>query len=164
MATGRTANYSIPYPLATDPVNVANDIKMVSESLDILLDSATEEKATEITNALFQIIPLDDMSFYFDGTVDTFFPQYDGETIPLQNPYRVILTINGLIQTPNFADYVSLSPINPTGFVLNTDGSFTFNPIPQPEDKFDGRIMPGAVVNEKERKYPFEALNILMGD
>lgn len=34
MATGSTVNYSVPYPLSTDPVNVAGDIEQLSDFLD----------------------------------------------------------------------------------------------------------------------------------
>ena len=37
MATGSTSNYSLPYPLSTDPVNVAGDIQDLASSLDSLL-------------------------------------------------------------------------------------------------------------------------------
>lgn len=164
MATGATTEYNIPYPLPTDPVDVANDIKLLAEKVATLFAIVPEEIVQQATNDLFQIIPLDDMSFYFDGVNDTFEPQYDAEKVTVTNPYRVLVTINGLIQTPNFEDYVNLPPIEPTGFYLNTDGTFTFNPIPQPGDTFDGRIMPGALINEKQRKYPFSALNLMMGE
>jgi hypothetical protein len=35
MSTGSTTNYSIPYPLSTDPVNVAGDIQSLAEDLDL---------------------------------------------------------------------------------------------------------------------------------
>lgn len=37
MATGSTSNYSLPYPLSTDPVNVAGDIQDLSDALDTFL-------------------------------------------------------------------------------------------------------------------------------
>jgi hypothetical protein len=37
MATGSTSNYSLPYPKATDPVDVAGDIQDLASSLDALL-------------------------------------------------------------------------------------------------------------------------------
>lgn len=39
MATGNTPNYSFPYPLSTDPVNVASDIQELSDTLDAFLTS-----------------------------------------------------------------------------------------------------------------------------
>ena len=37
MATGNTANYNLPYPVPTDPVDVAGDIQELSDSLDTFL-------------------------------------------------------------------------------------------------------------------------------
>ena len=37
MATGSTTNYNLPYPLSTDPVNVASDIQDLSDNLDTFL-------------------------------------------------------------------------------------------------------------------------------
>lgn len=37
MSTGSTTNYNIPYPLSTDPVNVASDIQDLADSLDTFL-------------------------------------------------------------------------------------------------------------------------------
>ena len=37
MATGNTTNYNLPYPVPTDPVDVAGDIQELSDSLDTFL-------------------------------------------------------------------------------------------------------------------------------
>jgi hypothetical protein len=165
MSSGATSTYTIPYPLPNDQVDVANDIKVLALRLDTLLSTVPASVVDAATNNLFQITPLDDMSYYFDGVEDTFEPRYDAEKVSVTNPYRVIMTINGLLQSTNFEDYVSLAPpIMQHGFVLTANGDFRFLSIPQAGDKFDARIMPGALINEKERKYPFEPLEIVMGD
>lgn len=165
MASGATTTYTIPYPLPNDEVDVANDIRLLALRVDALLSTVPAAVAQESTNELFQIIPLDDMSYYFDGVEDTFEPRYDAEKVSVTNPYRVVLTINGLIQSPNFEDYVNLAPpIMQHGFVLTSNGDFRFLSIPQAGDKFDARIMPGALINDRERKYPFGPLEIVMGD
>jgi hypothetical protein len=164
MASGATNTYTIPYPLPNDGVDVANDIKLVALRVDDLLSTVPAAIAEQTTNALFQIIPLDDMSYYFDGVQDTFEPTYDATKVSVTNPYRVMMTINGLVQATNFEDYVNLAPpVMQHGFVLTANGDFKFLSIPQAGDKFDARIMPGAQINEKERKYPFDALDIVMG-
>lgn len=48
MATGSTSNYSLPYPKATDPVNVAGDIQDLASSIDALLPELTTPN-TKIT-------------------------------------------------------------------------------------------------------------------
>lgn len=37
MATGATANFNIPYPLSSDPVDVHGDIQSLAESLELVL-------------------------------------------------------------------------------------------------------------------------------
>ena len=165
MASGATTTYTIPYPLPDDQVDVANDIKLLALRLDTLLSTVPAAVVDEATNNLFQITPLDDMSYFFDGVEDTFEPRYDAEKVSVTNPYRVVMTINGLIQSPNFEDYVNLAPpVMQHGFVLTATGDFRFLSIPQAGDKFDARIMPGALINEKERKYPFDPLDLLIGE
>jgi hypothetical protein len=41
MATGRSTNYNLPFPLAVDPVNVHGDIKNLTERLDAVLPQAS---------------------------------------------------------------------------------------------------------------------------
>jgi hypothetical protein len=48
MATGSTTNYSLPYPVPTDPVDVAGDIQDLASSIDALLPELTTPN-TKIT-------------------------------------------------------------------------------------------------------------------
>lgn len=51
MATGETTNYSIPYPLSSDPVNVHEDMQALSEALDALIGTIGPAYHTlEVTN------------------------------------------------------------------------------------------------------------------
>jgi len=43
MATGLTTNYNLPYPLSTDPVNVAGDIEQLADKLDLDLEEIIED-------------------------------------------------------------------------------------------------------------------------
>jgi len=43
MATGSTSNYSLPYPLSTDPVNVSGDIEQLSTKIDNDLQEIIED-------------------------------------------------------------------------------------------------------------------------
>jgi len=164
MSSGSTIEYAIPYPLPDDAVDVANDIRLLAQRIEELFDYIPSQAAQEATNSLFQITPLDNMSYYFDGIEDTFEPRYDATKVSVTNPYRVLMTINGLVQPPNFEDYVNLAPpVMQDGFVLTTNGNFRFLSIPEAGDKFDARIMPGAQINERERTYPFDALDMILG-
>ena len=46
MATGATTNYDIPFPLASDPVNVHQDIQSLAETLEFLLGTIGPEYHT----------------------------------------------------------------------------------------------------------------------
>ena len=42
MATGSTTTYSLPYPLPTDPVNVAGDIQALAGRIEYILPELTQ--------------------------------------------------------------------------------------------------------------------------
>ena len=46
MATGLTTNYNLPYPLSTDPVNVAGDIEQLADKLDLDLEEIIEDTSS----------------------------------------------------------------------------------------------------------------------
>ena len=46
MATGLTPNYNLPYPLSTDPVNVAVDIEQLADKLDLDLEEIIEDTSS----------------------------------------------------------------------------------------------------------------------
>lgn len=52
MATGSTTTYGIPYPLASDPVNVHEDIQALSEAVETLIGTVGPSSHTlEVTNS-----------------------------------------------------------------------------------------------------------------
>ena len=52
MASGSTTNYALPYPLDTDPVNVAGDVEDLAVTIDsILRESIDDASAALITGA-----------------------------------------------------------------------------------------------------------------
>lgn len=46
MSTGLTTNYNIPYPLSTDPVNVAGDIEQLADKIDLDLREIIEDTSS----------------------------------------------------------------------------------------------------------------------
>lgn len=58
MSTGSTSNYSIPYPLSTDPVNVASDIQDLADVLDtfltnpVFINNINTDGGSVVTSAL----------------------------------------------------------------------------------------------------------------
>lgn len=68
MATGSTPVYSLPYPLQTDPVNVAGDIQQLAGRMELLLPELTQPN-TKLTvqNGSIATINVGD-PVYFSGT------------------------------------------------------------------------------------------------
>jgi hypothetical protein len=110
-----------------------------------------------------QITPLDDISNYFNGTEYRFTPRYQGIKVSINNPLRLLLTINGIIQRVSFPEYVWGSFFSRDGFMVDSDGYLAFSePVPA-GSTFDARIMAGTTTNSLTTIYPFKATDILLG-
>lgn len=109
------------------------------------------------------IIPLDDLTNEFNGTSNRFVPKYQGSQVTISNPYRLLLTINGIIQYIDSPDYVWMSGVSRRGFFVDNDGQLQFSEAVPAGSEFDARLMPGAVTTTRTRTYPFKALDILLG-
>lgn len=110
-----------------------------------------------------EITPLDDISSLFDGVQTKFLPMYQGEVLSITNPYRLLLVLNGIVQSVNTQEHAWISPISPRGFFIDIDGYITFSEIPPIGSTFDGRIMAGEATTTKTKNYPFRAIDILLG-
>ena len=110
-----------------------------------------------------EIIPLDDISNDFNGANTRFIPNYQGTKVTINNPFRLLLTINGIMQYIDSPDYVWMSGVPRRGFFVDYEGQIQFSePVP-PGSEFDARLMPGDVNTTRTRTYPFRALDILLG-
>ena len=110
-----------------------------------------------------EITPLDDMSAYFNGVTNRFQATYQGAALTINNPFRLMVSVNGVNQTVNTPDYVWQSAIPYDGFFLDSAGFVTFSDIPQPGYTFDGRVMAGAATTTRTKNYPFRAVDMLIG-
>jgi len=109
-----------------------------------------------------EITPIDDI-YTFDGLQTRFLPTYQGIKLNVQNPLRLLITINGIIQRVDFPEYVWQAPLPRNGFQVDNDGYLVFSePVPAGSD-FDGRLMSGPITTTKARRYPFKAMDILIG-
>jgi hypothetical protein len=108
-----------------------------------------------------QLYPIDKP--VFNGTTTRFLPTYNGATISVANPYKLLVFINGIAQSLNFTEYVWQSGLNKDGFVVDSEGYISFSePIPEGAT-FDGRVLPGAATVTTPSQYPFSAADILLG-
>jgi len=109
------------------------------------------------------IIPLDDLRYVFDGVTSRFEPRFQGTKVDLYNPLRLMLNLNGTVQTPSYPEYVWQSMLPLDGFMLDSDGWIAFTQVPPAGSTFDGRVMLGPNVNTIGKAYPFKAMDILLG-
>jgi hypothetical protein len=109
------------------------------------------------------VTPIDTLRYKFDGLENRFQPTYQGSPITISNPLRILLTVNGIIQTVSFPEYVWQSDISRDGFMVDNDGYLAFSEVPPAGSTFDARIMAGPVLNTKTTNYPFLATDILLG-
>lgn len=109
------------------------------------------------------IIPLDDLRYIFDGVSSRFEPRFEGKKVDLYNPLRLMINLNGTVQTPSYPDYVWQSMLPLDGFMLDNDGWIAFTQVPPAGSTFDGRVMLGPNVNTIGKTYPFKAMDILLG-
>jgi len=100
---------------------------------------------------------------YFDGVEKRFVPYSNGEKITITNPNRLLISVNGIIQTVDFPDYVWMSPLPRQGFQVDSDGYLNFSEVPPAGSTFDGKIMLGPTTNTSGKNYPFSAADILLG-
>jgi len=110
-----------------------------------------------------EVTPIDDLSVYFNGVTTRFLLTYQGTKVSLRNPFRLLVTVNGVTQTVNTPDYVWQSPIPYDGLFLDSDGYVAFLDVPASGSKFDGRILAGAATSTRTKNYPFRAVDLLLG-
>ena len=130
-------------------------------------DAANKEYVDDLIFAslpyLPDIIPLDDLRYEFNDMDSRFVPKFQGEKIAINNPLRLLLTINGIIQTVDFPEYVWQSMLPREGFMVDSDGYIAFSEVPPVGSTFDARLMLGPNVNSIKKGYPFKAVDILLG-
>ena len=120
------------------------------------VDNLISQESVEITT-------IDDLSNYFNGYNSRFLPTYQGFPVTLQNPFNLLLTIDGIIQSVGSPDYVWQSVMPRVGFRIDNDGYIAF-PEPVPVgSSFDARVLVGSATTTQTKVYPFKAMDIVLG-
>ena len=113
---------------------------------------------------------LDDISFLFDGTTQTFRMSVDGFTVTPVAAEQLLLSIGGLVVSPfiNNIDNVFLPVTDNVGFnkgyVVNSNGTVTFAYAPMVGADFDGRMLNTSQTRAANRSYPFKPLSLAYSD
>jgi hypothetical protein len=123
---------------------------------DIALQLASFTAADTIT-------PLDNLKLEFDGIENRFVPKYQGVQIPIGNPHRVEISVNGVPQPLDFPEYVWGTPFMQEGFTIDSDGYIAFSEVPPAGATFSGKIVAGSPTSTLDNRYPFRAADILLG-
>jgi hypothetical protein len=113
--------------------------------------------------ALPDIIPIDDIRGQFNGIDSRFQPTFQGQNLTILNPLRLLVSVNGIIQSVDFPEYVWQSFLPREGFMVDNDGYIAFSEVPPAGSTFDARLMPGPNINSVKKGYPFRAVDILLG-
>jgi hypothetical protein len=115
------------------------------------------------TTVLPDILEFDDISSRFDDYTSRFILSFNVETQSVLNPYRLIVVVNGIIQSVSFPDYVSHSPLQKDGFYIDYEGYIVFAEAPPIGSVCNIRLMPGPTTNVVGKVYPLKPANILLG-
>ena len=130
-------------------------------------DAASKKYVDDLVLAslpyLPDIIPLDSLRYVFDGLTSRFPPKFQGIQQTLYNPYKLMITLNGIMQTPSYPEQTWLSLLPYDGFILDSDGYIAFSQVPPAGSTFDGRVMLGPNINTIHKGYPFNAVDVLLG-
>jgi len=130
-------------------------------------DAASKKYVDDLVLAslpyLPDIIPLDSLRYVFDGRTSRFAPKFQGIQQTLYNPYKLMITLNGVMQTPSYPEQTWLSLLPYDGFILDSDGYIAFSQVPPAGSTFDGRVMLGPNINTIHKSYPFNAVDVLLG-
>ena len=124
---------------------------------------ASVNNAGYMGGTAFDIYPVDDISIYFDGREKRFLPKYRGNQITPLNGFRLLLTVNGIIQSVDTPEYVWQSMLPRYGFFVDSDGYIAFHEQVPAGSTFDARLMPGSGTTTVTKNYPFKAADILLG-
>lgn len=106
---------------------------------------------------------LDDISALFDAETTVFFLKNEGSQVNILNPFRLLLSIDGIIQSVYTKEIFWQSMFPQTGFTANSDGSIEFSEPPGFGSTFDAKLLPGDYTTTKTKTYPFRAVDIALG-
>ena len=113
---------------------------------------------------LDDITELDSLSSQFDYYTSRFLPTFNGDYVDVTgNPYRLLISVNGIIQNVSFPEYVCHSPLQKDGFYVDYEGYLAFSEAPLYGSTFNARILAGPTTNSGKKVYPFKPVDILLG-
>jgi hypothetical protein len=119
-----------------------------------------------VTGLYYDIIELDDFSGAFDGRKVSFKPTYNYKEFVLDNPLKLVLSVNGVLQSAFIKnrEYVwQTGFLGFRGYTVDEYGQIKFSESPPPGSTVNARVFPGPQKNKTSRIYPFKAVDIALG-
>jgi hypothetical protein len=114
-------------------------------------------------NIQMEVVPIDNLTYQFDGVESRYLLTWQGVKQTITNPFRLLITLNGIIQSVSLPEYVWGTPFSYDGLILDSDGYMSFSEVPPAGTTFVGRIESGTTVSSTTYSYPFKAMDILLG-
>ena len=153
---------------ASQPLQVTGSA-YVSGSVGIGTTNPTAklEVIGDLNGTAFESYELDDISSATNGTENTFTPTFNYDRITITNPFRLMVTVNGIPQSAfiNNTDYVHQSNFlgSNNGFTIDTNNNIKFTEsIPLGSD-IVARVLPVSNTATRIKFYPFKPADILLG-
>ena len=109
------------------------------------------------------IVEFDELSSQFDNYASRFILSFNTQAQTVLNPYRLLVIVNGIIQSVSFPDYVSHSPLQKNGFYVDYEGYIVFAEAPPIGSVCNIRLISGPTTNAASKVYPLKPANILLG-
>lgn len=133
------------------------------ESIEV--DTVTTEhlNAKTFGGDFMQVTQLDDISYLFDGLENRFPLTYQGLPYTIDNPFRLLVFMDGIVQNVYTEEYVFQSPFKQFHFFVDSDGFISFSTIPEPGTVFNGRLMTGQETTIQTTNYPYRPIDIMLG-
>ena len=95
-------------------------------------------------NMQLEVIPIDDLTYQFDGIQSRFPLNSKGLLQTVLNPFRLLITLDGIIQSISLPEYVWGSPFSHDGLMLDSEGQMAFSEVPPIGTTFVGRVQSGS--------------------
>ena len=164
---GQTISFTGDLDVSGDSIfsgNAEFEAEILVPTPTMAYHAATKQYVDGLLNqAQVEITTIDDLSNYFNGYNNRFLPTYKGLPVTLQNPFNLLLTIDGIIQSVGSPDYVWQSVMPRVGFRIDNDGYIAFPEAIPVGSSFDARVLVGSATTTQTKVYPFKAMDIVLG-
>jgi hypothetical protein len=148
--------------------NPTTNFQVVGNTLIIGITTiSTLNVESNISGEALESYELDDISSATNGQENTFIPKFNYDPVTITNPFKLMITVNGIPQSAfiNNTDYVYQSNFlgSNNGFTIDTDNNIKFTESIPLGSEIVARVLPVSNTATKIKYYPFKPTDILLG-